>query len=70
MRLSLNVLAMLIAFVAVVALVNALLAWPQTRLGVAEPVTLQVLLGWLNAPFCLVAGRAGAGLPERGTDFG
>jgi CNT family concentrative nucleoside transporter len=56
LRLSLNVLAMLIAFVAVVALVNALLAWPQTRLGVAEPVTLQVLLGWLNAPFAWLLG--------------
>jgi CNT family concentrative nucleoside transporter len=56
LRLSLNVLAMLIAFVAVVALVNALLAWPQTRLGVAEPVTLQILLGWLNAPFAWLLG--------------
>jgi CNT family concentrative nucleoside transporter len=56
LRLSLNVLAMLIAFVAVVALVNALLAWPQARLGVAEPVTLQVLLGWLNAPFAWLLG--------------
>lgn len=56
LRLSLNVLAMLIAFVAVVALVNALLAWPQTRLGVAEPVTLQGLLGWLHAPFAWLLG--------------
>ncbi|MEJ5238740.1 MAG: nucleoside transporter C-terminal domain-containing protein [Limisphaera sp.] len=56
LRLSLNVLAMLIAFVAVVALVNALLAWPQTRLGVEQPVTLQGLLGWLHAPFAWLLG--------------
>lgn len=56
MMLAINVLAMLIAFVAVVALANFLLAWPQTRLGVAEPVTLQTLLGWLNAPFAWLLG--------------
>jgi len=56
MQLALNVMAMLIAFVAVVALVNFLLAWPQTQLGVARPVTLQTLLGWLNAPFAWLMG--------------
>lgn len=56
MKLSINVLAMLIAFVAVVALANFLLAWPQARLGVGSPVTLQMLLGWLNAPFAWLMG--------------
>ncbi len=56
MMLSINILAMLIAFVAVVALANALLALPQTLLGVADPVTLQKLFGWLNAPFAWLMG--------------
>jgi len=56
MRLAINVLAMLIAFVAVVAMVNYLLTWPQARLGVADPVTLQTLLGWVNAPFAWLLG--------------
>ena len=56
LQLALNVMAMLIAFVAVVALVNFLIAWPQQSLGVAEPVTLQRLFGWINAPFACLLG--------------
>jgi concentrative nucleoside transporter, CNT family len=56
MMLSINVMAMLIAFVAVVALVNFLLAYPQTELGVAAPITLQNLFGWVNAPFAWLIG--------------
>jgi len=56
LRLSLNVLAMLISFVALVALVNGLLAAPQRWLGVNEPVRLEDLLGWLNAPFAWLLG--------------
>ena len=56
MTLALNVMAMLIAFVAVVALANYLFAWPQQRLGVAQPVTLQAVFGWVNAPFALLLG--------------
>ncbi len=56
MMLAINVMAMLIAFVAVVALANFLLAWPQTKLGVTAPVTLQSLLGWVNAPFAWLMG--------------
>jgi concentrative nucleoside transporter, CNT family len=59
MMLAINVMAMLIAFVAVVALVNFLLAWPQTKLGVATPVTLQTILGWVNAPFAWLMGVPG-----------
>jgi len=54
--LSLNVMGMLVAFVAVVAMVNALVAWPQAALGVAHPVSLQQLFGWLNAPFAWLLG--------------
>lgn len=56
MTLSINVLAMLIAFVAVVAMVNALIVAPQAHFGVAHPVTLQALLGWANAPFAWLMG--------------
>jgi CNT family concentrative nucleoside transporter len=56
MMLSINVIAMLIAFVALVAAVNFLLVWPQAQLHVAHPVTLQAILGWLNAPFAWLMG--------------
>lgn len=54
--LAMNVMAMLIAFVAVVALVNYLMFWPQDRLGVAKPVKLETIFGWLNAPFAWLIG--------------
>ena len=54
--LSLNVIGMLLAFVAVVALLNALVSWPQHALGMAEPVTLQQFFGWVNAPFAWLLG--------------
>jgi concentrative nucleoside transporter, CNT family len=56
LHLALNVLAMLIAFVAVVALVNLLIAWPQQQAGLSDPVTLQKIFGWLNAPFAWLIG--------------
>jgi CNT family concentrative nucleoside transporter len=56
MMLAINVMAMLIAFVAVVAMANFILGWRQVRLGVNTPITLQALLGWLNAPFAWLMG--------------
>jgi CNT family concentrative nucleoside transporter len=56
MILSINVVAMLIAFIALVALANFLLVWPQQQFGAATPVTLQTVLGWLNAPFAWLMG--------------
>src|SRR3954468_12744169 len=56
MMLAINVMAMLIAFVAVVALANYLITFPQAHLGVAEPVTLQRIFGWVNAPFAWLMG--------------
>ena len=53
MTLSINVIAMLLAFTAIVALVNKLLAIPQ---GDDPSVTLQVMLGWVNAPFAFLMG--------------
>ena len=56
MMLSINVIAMLIAFIALVALVNFLLVFPQDKLGAAAPIRLQTMLGWLNAPFAWLMG--------------
>ena len=54
--LSINVMGMLIAFVAVVALLNGLIVWPQHALGLTSPLTIQQMLGWLNAPFAWLMG--------------
>ena len=56
--LAINVMGMLIAFVAVVALANAVCGGLQGAFGVApeKQVTLQNLLGWANAPFAWLMG--------------
>lgn len=66
--LSLNVLAMLIAFVAAIAMLNYVFVRAQTIVGIANPVTIQTVVGWLNAPCawlmgiptrdCLLVGQA------------
>ena len=56
LMMSLNIMAMLIAFVAVVALANALVVWPQTALGAVDPITIKQALGWVNAPFAWLMG--------------
>ena len=54
--LAINVMAMLIAFVAVVALVNYLLALGLRPLGIQTNAPLQTVFGWLNAPFAWLMG--------------
>ena len=54
--LTLNVMAMLIAFVAVVALANLLFGGVQTWCGVAVPIKLENVVGWLNKPFAWLMG--------------
>src|SRR5437870_13223311 len=54
--LSLNVIAMLIAFVSVIALINYVLAATQSWVGISSPVTLQNVFGWINAPFAWLMG--------------
>ena len=56
MMLSINVMAMLIAFIALVAMANYLIVFPQAHAGVAVPVTLQMVFGWVNAPFAWLMG--------------
>lgn len=72
MKLAINVIAMLIAFVAVVALANYLLSLGLRAFGQNIPQPLQLVLGWLNAPFAWLmgmpwqdCGRVGALLGER-----
>ena len=54
--LSLNVIAMLIGFIAMIALANYVVTWPQAHLGISHPATLQNIFGWLNAPFAWLMG--------------
>ncbi|MDB6122765.1 MAG: nucleoside transporter, NupC family, partial [Pedosphaera sp.] len=54
--LAINVMAMLIAFIAAVALANFTFGWIQRQCGVHDPITLQNILGWINAPFAWLMG--------------
>jgi CNT family concentrative nucleoside transporter len=56
MTLAINVMAMLIAFVAAVALANFTIGWMQRQCGVHDPITLQTILGWVNTPFAWLMG--------------
>jgi concentrative nucleoside transporter, CNT family len=68
--LALNVLAMLIAFVSVIALVNFLFATTQSWIGIDSPVTLQKLFGWANAPFAWLLGVPASDAPTIGRILG
>ena len=70
MKLTLNVLAMLIGFTAALALFNFLITQPQQWAGVANPVTIDMLLGWINAPFAFLMGVPWADCVEVGQAFG
>jgi concentrative nucleoside transporter, CNT family len=55
-HLALNIIAMLIAFIAIIALANYVVGFPQVHFGVKNPVTLQNIFGWMNAPFAFLMG--------------
>lgn len=55
LTLALNVGAMLLAFLALIGLVNALLAWPQ-GFFMADPLTLQEILGHIFSPIAWIMG--------------
>lgn len=59
MMLAINVMAMLIAFVAVVALANYLLSLGLRPFGVQTTAPLQTFFGWVNAPFAWLMGVPG-----------
>ena len=56
MMLAINVIAMLIAFIAVVALANYVIAHALGWAGVHTDRPLQILFGWVNAPFAWLMG--------------
>ena len=55
-HLALNIIAMLIAFIAIISLANYVVGFPQAHFGVQNPVTLQKFFGWINAPFAWLMG--------------
>ncbi|MGH7518717.1 MAG: NupC/NupG family nucleoside CNT transporter [Gemmatimonadales bacterium] len=55
LQLMLNVIAMLIAFIALVALVNGIFGWVHGRLA-WFPGDLQTVLGWIGQPIAWVLG--------------
>ena len=65
--LAINVLGMLIAFVATVALANYIFSAAQRWGGVANPITIQNVLGYVPVAVRLHARGAGARLPARRT---
>ncbi len=56
MKLSINVLAMLIAFTAVIAAANWILSSMLSVAGIQTNSPLQTALGWVNAPFAWLIG--------------
>jgi concentrative nucleoside transporter, CNT family len=54
--LSLNICAMLIAFIAIIALANYVFGWAQLHAGMTHQYTLQNVFGYLNAPFAWLMG--------------
>jgi CNT family concentrative nucleoside transporter len=54
LSLALNVGAMLLAFIALLALVNGLLGWVTGLFG--PPISIQTILGWLGAPIAWLMG--------------
>lgn len=56
LKLCLNVGAMLIAFVALVAVVNAIMAWLCGQVGLEQAWTLEQIIGYLFYPFAWLMG--------------
>jgi CNT family concentrative nucleoside transporter len=55
-KLAINVMAMLIAFVAVVALINYSIGFGLRGVGLDVKQPLHLVFGWLNAPFAWLMG--------------
>jgi CNT family concentrative nucleoside transporter len=67
-QLLVNIIAMLVVFVALVTLVNLLLAWLPAVGG--APLTLERMLGWLLAPLAWLCGIPWAEAPAAGSLLG
>ena len=69
LKLALNVGAMLLAFLALIALGNGFLGWVTGLFGV-EGITLERIFGWVFAPVAWLIGVPWADAVEVGTLFG
>jgi CNT family concentrative nucleoside transporter len=69
LHLALNVGAMLLAFIALIALVNALVGWAGGLVGL-DGLTLEGILGWLLAPLAWILGVEWADAPTVGALMG
>ncbi len=69
MQLALNVGAMLLAFIALIALVNGLLGWFGGWFGMPE-LSMELLLGWLFAPIAFLIGIPWADAANAGSFIG
>ncbi|MGQ0562203.1 MAG: NupC/NupG family nucleoside CNT transporter [Gemmatimonadota bacterium] len=82
LQLALNVGAMLLAFIALIAVINALLGWASNAiqltallqanhlLDAGEGLSLQAILGWLLAPLAWLMGVPWKDAPEIGALLG
>ncbi len=55
LRMAANIVALLIAFIALIAVLNALLAWLGASVGIPE-LSFERILGWLFAPLAWLMG--------------
>jgi CNT family concentrative nucleoside transporter len=70
LRLAAGITALLIAMLGLVSLLDKLLALPSKWFGLAEPISLVRVLGWLFYPFAALLGIARADLAEAGRLLG
>ncbi len=68
LKLSLNVGAMLLAFLALIAMLNAILGWGTGLFGFA--ITLESLLGWVVSPLAWIVGVPWADAVQFGSLIG
>ena len=69
-KLAINVAGMLIAFIALIALINGILGWMSGIAGLNDPLTLELILGYLFAPFAWLIGIANGDLLDIGQLLG
>lgn len=68
LKLSLNIGAMLIAFLALIAILNGILGWGTGFFGLS--ITLEQILGWLLAPIAWLIGVPAADMTSFGSFLG
>jgi CNT family concentrative nucleoside transporter len=56
LSMALNVGAMLLAFIALIAMLNGIMAWIGVKIGMVTPLTIEYILGYLFAPIAWLMG--------------